>query len=273
MTYEVVLTMITKEIIDNYIEKIPPAPDALRQTIFFLNNGELTKAANSAQSDPSLSSYLKSIVNKPIYGFKNEVSEISQIFGILGATGSQTTVYNYMISLLSPDKWLLFKLNANSFGSLQDTLSFKWKKILQHLEIDDKDVENSIALLPASIIVAEALFCEKIEDVTLIRTAKDIDYNTILVRLTGSDLFEICEQISNKWEMPKKIAHIVQAASGVKPSADEQINTLGKWMHLLIFFELSQPVYVEAGLNDFVEFQIDYVQDIYDDFASLMEIT
>ncbi len=264
--------MITKEKIDDYIEKIPPAPDTLRKTVFLLNNGELHKAAVVAQSDLALSAYLKSIVNKPIYGFKNEVSDISQIFGILGATGSQTTVYNYMINLLSPNKWLLFKLNATSFSSLQDTLSLQWKKILQHLEIKDKDIENSITLLPASIIVSEALFCEKIEDVQLIRSAKSIDYNTILVRLAGVDLFDICEQISNKWEMSNKIATIIQAASGIKPLSDESINILGKWMHLLLFYELSQPTFVEAGLNDFIDFQIDFVSDIYEDFASLMDV-
>lgn len=264
--------MITKEKIESYIDKIPPAPDALKETVIFLNNGELNKASSSAQSDLALSGYLKSIVNKPIYGFKNEVKEISQIFGILGATGSQTTVYNYMVSLLSPDKWQLFKLNSTSFSSLQDTLSLKWKKILRHLEINDKDIENSISLLPASIIVAEALFCEKIEDVTLIRGAKSIDYNTILSRLAGVDLFDLCEQISHRWEMPDKIAQITQAASGVKPSSDESIDTLGKWMHLLLFYELSQPTYVEAGLNDFIDFQVEYVGDIYEDFASIMDI-
>ena len=263
--------MITKKKIDSYIEKIPPAPDALRETVFFLNSGELHKAASAAQNDLALSAYLKSIVNKPIYGFKNEVKEIAQIFGILGATGSQTTVYNYMISLLSPDSWQLFKLNSTSFSALQDTLSLKWKKILQHLEIDDKDIENSISLLPASIIVAEALFCDKIEDVTLIRSAKSLDYNTILVRLAGVDLFDICAQISHKWEMPKKITEITQAASGIKASSDESVNTLGKWMHLLLFYELSQPTYVEAGLNDFIEFQIDFVGDIYEEFASIMD--
>ena len=73
--------------------------------------------------------------------------------------------------------------------------------------------------------------------------------------------------------MPPKIAQIVQASSGFKPSDDEEINRLGKWMHLLLFYELSQPMFIEAELNDFIEFQIDYVNDIYDDFATLMEIS
>jgi len=264
--------VITKEKIDNYIEKISPSPKALKETLTLLNNGELVKAAKVAQTDLALSAYLKSIVNRPIYGFKNSVSDISQIFGILGVNGSQQAVYNYMMSLLSPNQWKLFGLNKSSFHTLQDALVIKWQMILNHLNIESKDIQNAITLLPASIIVSEALFCEHIKDVNLLRSAKALDYNTILMRLCKVDLFDICEQISLKWDMPNEVATIVQAASGVKPSEDALINTLGKWMHLLLFYELSQPMFIEAGLNDFIDFQIDYIEDVYEEFSTLMEI-
>jgi HD-like signal output (HDOD) protein len=264
--------LITKEKIDAYIEKIPPAPDALKQTVALLKQEELSKAAKAAEQDPALSSYLKQLINRPIYGFKHEVENISQIFGILGVSRSQQTVYSYMTSLLSPKEWKLFKLNQNSFYNLQAELNAKWQKILKHLDINDKEIESAIALLPASIIVSEALFCEKIDDVNLLRSVDEIDLNTILQRLCKMDLFDIAARIAEKWEMDEKITQIVQAASGVKPSEDETIDKLGKWMHLLLFYTLSQPSNIEAGLNDFIDFQIDYVMDIYDDFAQLMEI-
>lgn len=264
--------MITKEMINEYIEKIPPAPKALKDTLTLLNNGELVKAAKIAQTDLALAKYLKDLVNKPIYGFSHEVKDISQIFGILGVSGSQQTLYNYMTSLLSPSKWLLFELNSKSFYELQARLSKRWEAILKHLAIVDKNITSSIALLPASIIVSEALFSQKIEDVKLLRSVKNLDYNTILTRLCGMGLFDICEQIAIKWEMPTEIGEIIQASSGIKPSSDEKINLLARWMHLLLFYELSQPIFIEAGLNDFVDFQIEFVEDIYDDFAKLLEI-
>ena len=73
--------------------------------------------------------------------------------------------------------------------------------------------------------------------------------------------------------MQEKIAQIIQASSGVKPAEDEEINRLGKWMHLLLFYTLSQPNFIDAELNDFIDFQIDYVTDIYDDFSQVMEIS
>ena len=49
-----------------------------------------------------------------------------------------------------------------------------WQKILNHLKIDDRDILSSISLLPASIIVSEALFCEKKQDVDLLRSVHQI---------------------------------------------------------------------------------------------------
>lgn len=264
--------MITKDQIDSFIEKIPPSPKILRQTIMLLDAGELSKAAKVAIQDKAMASYLKNIVNKPIFGFKQEVNDISQIFGILGLSGSQQAVYNYMISLLSPAKWSLFALNSHTFYDLQAGLSSTWKKILTHLDIDDKETESAISLLPASIIVADALFGEKIEDVYLLRSVNEIDYNTILQRLCKMDLFDICEEIAKKWEMQPKIYEIVQASSGVKTYEDQQTMMLGKWMHLLLFFILSKPEFIDAKLNDFIEFQIDFVEEIYGDFMNIVEV-
>jgi HD-like signal output (HDOD) protein len=264
--------LITKEKIDAFIEKIPPSPKALKATIAALNAGDLPRAARFAKEDLALSSYLKDLVNKPIYGFRTEVKDVSQIFGILGVSRSQQAVYHYMLTLLSPANWKLFKLNKSSFADLQAELSIGWQKILNHLDIKDKEIESAISLLPASIIVSEALFGEKLEDVRLLRSVNNIDYNTILQRLCGMDLFDICERIATKWEMDEKIKKIVQAASGIKADEDEEINKLGKWMHLLLFFTLSKPYYIEAQLNDFISFQIEYVADIYDEFAIVMEI-
>jgi HD-like signal output (HDOD) protein len=264
--------LITQEQIDTFIEKIPPSPKALRETLIALNSGDLPKAARMAKEDKALSAYLKELVNKPIYGFRGEINDISQIFGILGVAKSQQAVYNYMLTLLSPAKWKLFKLNKNSFSDLQAELSVDWQKILKHLKIDNKEIESAISLLPASIIVSEALFCKKFNDVNLLRSVNDIDLNTILKRLCSMDLFDISQRIAQKWNMDERISQIIQASSGIKPSSEEEIDLLGKWMHLLLFFTLSKAKYIEANLNDFINFQIDYVSDIYDEFAQTMEI-
>ncbi|NPA66760.1 MAG: HDOD domain-containing protein [Epsilonproteobacteria bacterium] len=264
--------MITKEDIEKYIQKIPPAPKAVQKTIQAINQGDLIKAAKEAKEDLAFSAYLKELVNKPIYGFRTEVKDTGQIFGILGLSQSQQVVYNYLLNILSPDEWKFFKLNKKTFNDLQDHLSLSWNKILEHLSIKDKEIESSITLLPASIIVCEALFNEKKEEVELIRSAKDLDLNTILKRLSGYTLFDISAMIAKKWEMDPKIIAIVRASSGIEKVENQEIENLAKWMHLLLFYTLSQPQYIEAGLNDFIEFKVEFVDDIYVEFMEVIEI-
>lgn len=262
--------MVTHEEIKNYILSIPPSPTILKASLNALNQGELTKAANIASDDPALKLYLQNIVNKPIFGFKNDIKDLGQIFGVLGLAQAEQIIYNYMIALLSPKKWELFALEEKSFHDIQDSIGITWKKILEHKGVKDKAIYSSIALLPASIIVCEALFKDHKEDVTLLRSHKDIDYSTILKRLTKIDLFDLCQEIAKAWEMPEVITRIVLASSGKSSEEDKTILELSKWMHLLFFYELSQPLSVEAGLNDFIEFNIDYVQDIYEEFTELI---
>ncbi|PHR57556.1 MAG: histidine kinase [Arcobacter sp.] len=262
--------MVSKEEIQAYIHSIPPSPSTLKNVLLQLQGGELSKAASVAEEDPALKLYLQNIVNKPIFGFKNDIKDLRQIFGILGLTQVEQIIYNYMISLLSPKKWELFSLNEKGFCDIQDSLSILWKKILEDKSISEKPIYASISLLPASIIVCEALFKDKKEDVLLLRGIKEIDYSTILQRLSGMSLFDLCKEIAKAWEMPEIISRIVLASSGQSQEKDPHILNLAKWMHLLFFYQLSQPVCLEAGLNDFIEFNIDFVQDIYEEFQALI---
>ncbi len=262
--------MVTQEEIHAYIQTIPPSAKTLKEVLSYLDKQELAKAAQSASEEPALKLYLQNIVNKPIYGFKNDIKDINQIFSILGLTQAKQIVYNYMISLLSPKKWELFELNTKSFSEIQDRLSLQWKKILEHLNIKDNNIYTSISLLPASIIVCEALFKSKQENINLLRASNDLDYNTILKRLSGMDLYDLCKEIADVWEFPLKTSAIVLASKGDKKDLDKETELLSKWMHLLFFYQLSQPLAAQAGLNDFIEFNIDYVQDIYEDFQDLI---
>jgi hypothetical protein len=110
-------------------------------------------------------------------------------------------------------------------------------------------------------------------DVNLLRASKNLDYSTILKRLSGKDLFDVSEMIARKWEMSAASIEIVNCASGAKSSKDKKIKRLGKWMHLLLFFILSKPEYIEAGLNDFIHFNVEYVEEIYEPFMNIMEIS
>jgi len=263
--------VVTQEQISLYIHNIPPAPFVIKQTLDYVRLGDLTKAAKCAEEDPALKLYLKTLVNRPIYGFRNEVSDLPQIFGILGVSTAQQILYNYLLTILVPKKWALFDLNNHMFYDLQASLSGKWAKILTHLNLLNHDTESAITLLPASIIVCDALFKEHKSEVEQLRAVKSLDYNTILYRLCKLTLFDICTSIAVKWEISPVISRIVHASSGTDLDLNPTEKVLAQWMHLLLFYELSQGAYVSAGLNEFIEFHIEFVQDIYESFIQVVE--
>jgi HD-like signal output (HDOD) protein len=262
--------VVTQEQINLYIQNIPPAPSAVKQTLDFVRGGDLIKAAKCAEEDAPLKLYLRALVNRPIYGFRNEVNDLSQIFGILGTSTAQQILYNYLMSLLAPKEWSLFTLNNHAFYDLQASLSRKWEKILKHLHLLNHDTESAITLLPASIIVCDALFAAHKTEVEQLRSVKALDYNTILQRLSKRSLFDICGEIASKWEMSPTITRIVHGASGLDNTLSGDEKVLAQWMHLLLFYELSQSVYISAGLNDFIDFQIEFVQEIYESFMQVV---
>lgn len=262
--------MITSEEVALYIQTIPSTPSVVREALQYAQAGDLTKAAKSASEDPALRHYLKILVNRPLYGFKNEVTDVHQIFSILGLSATQQTLYNYLLSLIAPKKWELFSLTNHQFYDLQASLGKHWERILQHLGIDDKETQSIIALIPATIIVCEALFATRKEEIAQLRSVKELDFNTILKRLSGHDLFDLAGEIASMWEMPPRSISLIQNASGLNDDIPEEEKILAQWMHLLLFYELSQSAYVMAGLNEFIDFQIDFVQEIYEPFMQVM---
>jgi HD-like signal output (HDOD) protein len=265
--------VITSEEIELYIHNIPPAPAVVQEALNYARAGDLTKASKSASEDPALKLYLKTLMNRPIYGFRNEVSDVAQIFGILGLGASQQTLYNYLLSLLTPKKWELFSLTNHQFYDLQASISKHWESILTYLKINDKEIQSAISLIPASIIVCEALFASRKTEVAQLRSVKNLDFNTILFRLCGIDLFDLSGAIALKWEMPQQTISLIKSASGMDQTLKGQERLLAQWMHLLLFYELSQSAYVSAGLNEFIDFKIDFLQDIYESFIQVVQYT
>ena len=262
--------MITSADVQNYLQTIPAAPTVVRQALIHVQEGDLVKAAKCANDDPALRHYLKLLVNRPLYGFKNEVTDVGQIFGILGLSATQQTLYNYLLSLLVPKKWALFALTNGQFYDLQASLSKKWEMILTHLGLQNKEILSAVSLIPATIIVCDALFASHKDEIAQLRSVKNLDFSTILQRLSGKDLFDLSGEIGQLWGMSDTAIALIQNASGLHHDISKENKLLAQWMHLLLFYELSQSSYVSAGLNEFIDFQIDFVQDIYESFMTVV---
>lgn len=259
-----------KNKIENYIKNIPAIPKNVKECALYLQEGDLHNAAKSALQDPAFSHYLITLVNKPIFGFRNEIKDISQIFGILGVEKAAQVVNAYYAKLILPKAWKLFPITNSDFQALQATLIHNWNKILDYEHQNKISLASVVSLLPASIIVCEEIFEDNLEDVKLLKLQKDLSYDEILFKISGYKLFDIFIIICQKWELPQESIKFIEYISK-KIEDDSVLSKLARYIHLLMFFELSKPIYVKAGLNDFVEFDVEFVQDVYENFTKIVE--
>jgi len=265
------MVYMIKQKINRFIDNIPAIPKNVRECASFLEQGDLNKASIKASSDIAFVRYLINMINKPIFGFRNEVKDVSQIFGILGVKRASQVVNAYYATLIFPKKWKVFKMNNNDFQLLQSMLIYNWNKILDFTKYNHIHIASVVSLLPASLIVCEALFEDNIDDISLLKEYQNISYDEILYKMSGLRLFDIFIQICEKWELNDESVKLVEYLSQKKDD-NSILSKLARYLHLLIFFELSKPVFIQAGVNDFIEFDIEFVQDIYDNFLKIVEV-
>ena len=262
--------MITSEELQNFISAIPPLPEQLKLTLELLESGDLVKAGKAASEDLILSTYLRNFVNRPIFFLKKDIKDVNQIFGILGLAKTKELLYHYMMHLFSPKRWELFNLNEHSFSSLQIQLSNYWKLILEKDNVDNTNITTLISLMPASIIVTELIFASHIKEVQILREAKNLDFNTILERLVGVNLFDLAEMIGQQWGMDANSLKILKASSGLQECGDSRSCKYARYMHMLLFYLLSQSEFLECGLNDFLDFHPEFVMPIMESFQDII---
>ena len=259
--------MITENDLENYLHSIPPVPENIRNCINSLEEDDLTKAAYYAKLDNALSDFLITIVNRASFGFRERVTDISQIFGILGVSQSKAILHTYLVNLLSPKKWDYFALTNKEFIEFQTRMIEGWNKILDYLHEDDKYTSSAI-LLAASVAISEALFRDNKDDVNLILSVKNLSYNSVLQRLTGKSLFDLASFIGKNWNIDDDVIELFKTINKIDMNSPK----ITKFLHLFIFYELSQPSLLRSGLNTLIDFEIDSILDIHEEFNKVIGI-
>ncbi len=264
--------MVNKSELEKYIAKIPPKPDIIVRVIEQVEAGNLKKGAEIAKEDTILVKYMQNLINKPIFGFRKKVTDIVQIFALFGIDHVHELLHHYLLTLMSPKKWRIFKLNDNSFRELQAQLSFYWGRILEFENIHNRDIALAVSLLPLSILICDEIFHNFKSEIELLEDTSSVDYDFLLYKLTEVRLTELSAKIGEFWGFPKIALDILSASSpnqNINNKFPENINNLGKWLHLTLFYVLSKPLFINSDLNSFIKFDIDYIESIYQNFSEL----
>ncbi len=265
--------MISKEKVDKYIKSIPPLEEALKECLGALKEGDLQKAAAIASTDPALMFYLKDLTTKPIYGFDKEIKDPKQIFGILGLTSALAVVESFLFSKIMPDKFFVFDLDKREFLDFQDQMVSRWIFILDKLKIENPKPYTTLAsLICSTAIFADRLFADNRDLINELQEHSNVNYNSILEKLAGINVFQIAKQIALKWEMDEKAVNVLKVICTKELSkfSDEDIK-LAQFLYLLFFYIVSKPEYLKAGLNGFIELDFNFIGDTVTEFNTIME--
>jgi HD-like signal output (HDOD) protein len=258
--------------IDEYIESIPPVPKIVKDCITSLNEGDLVKAADIASEDRALVLYLQVIVNKPIFGFRNEISNTRQIFGILGLYRVRQLIYSYYVLLLLPKKWEVFDFDSHKFQDFQARLIHHWSKIVLDLKNEDKELAGAITIIPATLVVCEMLFRSIKDTVALLKTKKNLSYESILTKMTGRTLFEIASLIAKKWEFSDDIIALINSIPDSKEGVFGKNALALEYMRLLLIYEMSRPMMIQSGLSDLFDLEATFDEKITEHFYELVQV-
>ncbi|WP_456403670.1 HDOD domain-containing protein [Hydrogenimonas sp.] len=263
--------MVTPQQIGEYLKRVPPLPEALRGTLQKLEEKELSEAAKAASADPALMHYLRQVVNSAAYGFKQELKDPMQIFSALGIQRAKQLLYAYMVHSVAPEKWGYFSLDKEAFSHFQVSLMQRWERIVSAEKIDEKFM-SAAAILSAGLIVADAIFADHASDVALLKESGDLDLDTILERVSRLSFERLVAEIAKRWEVQSDIIRLVSLAFGKEECDDEGLCTPARLLHLLLFYELSRPVMLEAGANAFISFNPEFAMPVLERFQEIVGV-
>ncbi len=260
--------MVTPQQIDEYLKRVPPLPEAIGSSLKYLGEGDLAAAARAASADPALIHYLKRIVNSAAYGFKRELKDPMQIFSALGIQRAKQLLYAYMVNSVAPKKWGYFTLEGDEFLNFQLSFMKRWEKIVSTLKIDEKFM-SAAAIMSAGLIVADAIFADHASDVALIKESGDFDLDTILERVSRLSFERLVAAIAEKWDVESDVMRLVSLAFGKEECEGETLCEPARFLHLLLFYELSRPAMLEAGANSFISFDPEFSMPVLERFEEI----
>ena len=251
--------LISKKEILKYLNNVPPVPESVKKALDALNEGDLKKAAILASEDLILKKRIESVVNSAYYALPNKVEDMVQLFAMLGIEKARSLIYSYLVSLLEPKKWNIFKVD---FFDFQAAFMNEFEKAMI-LEFDEKTYKKYAeigAIVPAAVCMCDGLLGDRKDEVELVLSSAPIEYSTLIKRMTGVSLFGLAAKIAQIWGLEEEKSEILKKAECEK--CDNKISAL---IHLVFFMLVSKKQFLD--LNSLIEFNekcIDLVPKTYE---------
>jgi HD-like signal output (HDOD) protein len=255
--------------IKNYLSKVPPVPEDIKLCIKYLNDNDLKNASHSIKDNLILKKHIESIVNSAYFSLSKKVTDITQLFTLLGVETAKSIVLTHLVSLLQPKEFKIFKkLDFNSFQA--DFLNtIKEGIILECGESIYKQYAESLAVIPATVCIIDDILSDKKEELELIMKNSVINYGDLFYRFTKMSLFTLSSKIASIWELDENIQNVIKKSECQNCEIEEEIKQLSATIHLLFFKVVSKPEFIE--LNSLINFNIEASQIAVKNFQRMID--
>lgn len=262
--------LITKNDIIKKISSIPPIPESVKACIHALESGDLKEAAHSASNDLVLKKKIESIVNSAYFSLNHKVTDTTQLFTLLGVEMAKGIVLSYLVDLLAPKEWKIFKkLDFNNFQAA--FLNSSKEAILTELSLSSyKKYSDSIALIPATVCLVDELLGEKKRELDALLESSDLDFGKILYRFTGYTLFSLAALIAKKWDLSNDNIALIKACECESCDiASDELKLAAASLHQTFFYIVSKSQFLQ--LNSFISFNVESVSIAQKNFERIQE--
>jgi len=264
--------VVSKEKIESYIQSIPTSPADILEAIKALEENNIIGASTILSKLPPVVAHLQRMSQKGVQTLQEKNPAVNTVLAFFGSKKSKAVLYTYLISLTLPKKWKVFDFDNELFFLLNSELLYYWEQILKE-KAPDK-IERYIAatpLLTSSIAICDVLFADVKDNIKTLSQMGHNDLNSFLFKLTGFSIFDIAELLGRKLGFDEEVLSVVRLAENCKHDESHILGSeLAQYLHLLLFYILSRPVYIKSGLNGFVEFRANDVAGILPCFQNII---
>ncbi|ARE81358.1 HDOD domain-containing protein [Campylobacter helveticus] len=267
--------MDMNELLLQSVETLPPLPDTVIKLRRYIDEAgaeiRTEKVAEIISGDPLLMAKLLQLVNSPFYGFKSEITTITQVITLLGIGNIKNMILansikdNFKIDL-SP-----YGLNTQEFlNSCNEEVNF----ITNWLNEEDKKLSYSLVpcvmLLRLGMVIFSHFLIQNHKDKEFLARLKEMKFTNISMienEFVGVDSLAFLGFLLHRWNFDESLIEsvcFINSPHAASDSVKKSAYALSITDHLFAPYHGSSPFNVEAALalmqeaiNSGVSFDLD----------------
>ena len=268
---------MNKELI-NEIDQIPMLPESILKVekVYADTESSVSDMTAALSEDPVVVANILKIANSPMYGFSQEIKDISRAVSLFGKDTVRSFALNIAANECVPINVAPYQIQTGGYikkAHTQNALIINWVS-----KIDRSDLG---LLAPASflldigkVLISQFLVNNKLDEDFTLALSKVSSYEECEQAVCGSKSYDVAATIFHNWNFDSNLVHLVRYANDPEDAIDEDTKRLAMYLKVAktaIDFngELSKEGLVEA--YDLIEeYELD--RSKFDDAVEKIEL-